>query len=133
MILAACGNDCSACPRYAAHPYEKTEEALRRTAELWAKIGYRDHIVTNREIACAGCGPENWCRYRVVGCCAERGVQNCAMCESCPCEKLRECFEVTKSFEPRCREVCTEEEYAQLKRAFFEKERNLNAAVQKRR
>ena len=51
-IIAACGNDCSACPRYVAHPYEKTEEELRHTAELWMKIGYRDHIVTNEEISC---------------------------------------------------------------------------------
>ncbi len=25
-IIAACGNDCAACPRYVAHPYEKTDE-----------------------------------------------------------------------------------------------------------
>ncbi len=48
-IIAACGNDCAACPRYVGHPYEKTGEELRRTAELWMKIGYRDHLVTNEE------------------------------------------------------------------------------------
>ena len=35
------------------------------------------------------------------------------------------CFQVTKSFEPKCREVCTYEEYLQLKTAFFENEENL--------
>ena len=64
-ILAACGNDCLACPRYVMHPYEKSEEELHHTAELWMKIGYRDHVVTNEEIACTGCKPENWCRYHV--------------------------------------------------------------------
>ena len=59
-IIAACGNDCSACPRYAAHPFEKTEEELHHTADL------------------------------------------------------------------NCREACTEEEYEQLKKAFFEKEKNLS-------
>ena len=54
------------------HPYEKTETELRHTAELWMKIGYRDHIVTNEEIACTGCKPENWCRYQVVKCCPAR-------------------------------------------------------------
>ena len=44
-IIAACGNDCAACPRYTAPPYEKTEAQLRRTAELWQKIGYRDRVV----------------------------------------------------------------------------------------
>lgn len=39
-IIAACGNDCSACPRYVAPPYEKSDEELKYTAELWLEIGY---------------------------------------------------------------------------------------------
>ena len=126
-IIAACGNDCSACPRYAAHPYEKTEEELQHTAELWMKIGYRDHIVTNEEISCTGCKPENWCRYHVIGCCREKGISRCSQCECYPCTNMKECFEVTKSFEPKCRQVCTDEDYNRLKKAFFEKEQNLTA------
>ena len=126
-IIAACGNDCSACPRYVAHPYEKTEEELRYTAELWMKIGYRDHIVTNEEISCRGCKPENWCRYHVVRCCWEKGIDNCSKCESYPFDNMMECFKVTRSFEPKCRQVCTEEEYNRMKKAFFEKELNLTA------
>ena len=126
-IIAACGNDCAACPRYTAHPFEKAEEELRRTAELWMKIGYRDHVVSNEEIACTGCKAENWCRYGAVGCCADKGIPTCGACSLYPCERMRECFAVTLSFEPKCREVCTEAEYAQLRRAFFEKERNLAA------
>ena len=42
-----------------------------------------------------------------------------------PCANMDECFRVTKSFEPKCRRVCTEQEYDQLRRAFFEKEKNL--------
>ena len=126
-IIAACGNDCAACPRYTAPPYEKTEEELRRTAELWMKIGYRDRVVSTEEIACAGCKPENWCRYRVVKCCAEKGIRTCAECAEYPCENMRECFAVTQSFAPKCRQVCSDAEYARLERAFFEKERNLAA------
>ena len=125
-MIAACGNDCAYCPRYTVHPYEKTAAELRQTAELWMKIGYRDHIVTNEEIACSGCRAENWCRYHVVKCCEEKGIKTCAECQAYPCENLRECFEVTKSFEPMCRRVCSEEEYKQLKKAFFEKEKNLS-------
>ena len=124
-ILAACGNDCSACPRYTAHPYEKSEEKLRRTAELWLKIGYRDHVVSNEEISCTGCKPENWCRYRVVSCCEEKGIKACSSCPEYPCKTIRECFEVTGSFEPKCRQVCSDSEFAALKKAFFEKEINL--------
>ncbi len=126
-IIAACGNDCSACPRYAAHPCEKTEHELLHTAELWMKIGYRDHIVSTEEISCLGCGPENWCRYRIVRCCEERRIKNCAECVEYPCEKLEACFAVTKSFEPICRRVCTGEEYERLRKAFFEKAENLGA------
>lgn len=48
-IMVACGNDCSVCPRYIKEPYVKTETELAHTAELWYKIGYRDHVVTNEE------------------------------------------------------------------------------------
>ena len=126
-IIAACGNDCAACPRYTAPPFEKTEEALRRTAELWMKIGYRDRVVSNEEIACTGCKAGNRCRYGVVECCGEKGIDTCGACSLYPCERMLDCFAVTLSFEPDCREACTEAEYAQLKRAFFEKEQNLAA------
>lgn len=53
-IIAACGNDCSACPRYVAPPYEKSDEELKYTAELWLEIGYRDRLVSNEEISCIG-------------------------------------------------------------------------------
>ena len=125
-ILAACGNDCSVCPRYVKHPFEKTEEQLRHTAELWFKIGYRDHVVTNEEIACTGCKTENWCRYHIVRCCEEKGIANCAACDEYPCSILKDCFRITASYEPMCRQVCTDEEYAMLQKAFFEKEKNLS-------
>ena len=125
-IIAACGNDCSACPRYVKKPYEKTDEELRHTAELWAKIGYRDHVVTNEEISCTGCKPTNWCRYNVVGCCNDKGIENCSLCNDYPCDNIKECFRITKSFEPMCKNVCTDEEYEKMKKAFFEKEENLN-------
>lgn len=124
-IIAACGNDCSACPRYVGFSYKKTEEELHHTAESWAKIGYRDHVVSNEEIACTGCKPENWCRYHVVKCCENEGIKTCAQCAEYPCENLKECFAVTRAFMTKCRQVCTDEEFEQLQKAFFEKEKNL--------
>ena len=131
-IPAACGNDCAACPRYTVHPYEKSEEELRHTAELWMKIGYRDHAVTNEEIACTGCGPENRCRYHVAACCEEKGVKTCGECDAYPCETMKECFRITESFRPMCRRVCSDAEYEQLKKAFFEKEKNLSGIRESR-
>lgn len=124
-VLAACGNDCAACPRYVSHPYEKTPDELRRCAELWARIGYRDHVVSIDEIACEGCKPSNWCRYHVVECCAEKGIKTCAACPSYPCANMLECFEVTRSFEHACCAACTDVEFERMRRAFFEKEQNL--------
>ena len=128
-IIAACGNDCAACPRYTAYPYEKTDEELHHTAELWMRIGYRDHVVTNEEIACHGCKPENWCRYRVIKCCVDRGIKTCGACFEYPCDNIKECFEVTKSFESMCRQVCTDDEYMRVEKAFFEKEKNLRMKI----
>ena len=92
------------------------------------KIGYRDHIVTNEEISCTGCKPENWCRYLVIKCCEDKKIPTCAYCLEYPCDRIRECFEITKSFEPQCQKVCTDEEFRQLRKAFFEKEKNLEKA-----
>lgn len=125
-IIAACVNDCSVCPRYNKEPYKKSDKELNETAILWHKIGYRDHVVTNDEISCQGCDVNNWCRYNVVKCVNSKGISNCGECNEYPCDNIKECFEVTKSFEPSCRKVCSENEYLALKNAFFEKEENLS-------
>ncbi len=121
-ILAACGNDCGSCPRY----LPKTDDELRRTAELWEKIGYRDHIVTNEEISCNGCTPENWCRYKIVCCAAERKIDNCGECPDYPCVKILSCFKATDAFAPACRKACGRDEYETLRKAFFCKRENLD-------
>ena len=126
-IIAACGNDCSSCPRYNAPEFEKTPEQLHLTAVLWQKIGYRDHVVSNEEISCSGCKPENWCRYGIVKCAAEKGIANCGECTEYPCSRFHECLKVTASFEPACRKACSEEEYRIMSKAFFEKELNLKS------
>lgn len=124
-IIAACGNDCSVCPRYNAPGYEKTDARLHATAVLWQRIGYRDHVITNEEISCPGCRPENWCRYGIAACTARKGITDCGKCPEFPCDTFSKCLEVTTSFRPACRKACTAEEYEVMERAFFEKEKNL--------
>ena len=124
-IIAACGNDCSICPRYNAPGFEKTSDQLHETAVLWQKIGYRDKVVSNEEISCQGCRPENWCRYGIAACCAQKGVSDCGKCPEHPCDKFNECLEVTASFIPACKNACTAEEFLMMSKAFFEKEKNL--------
>lgn len=48
--ITLCGDNCIECPRYNAH----SEEELRNVAELWYRMGWRDHIVSNEEIKCEG-------------------------------------------------------------------------------
>lgn len=122
-IIAACGNDCAFCPRH----LPKKQEELSRTARLWMKIGYRDRVVSNGEISCTGCEGGNACRYKIVGCVGKKGVLNCGKCEEYPCAEIEKCFEATEGFAPACRAACTDEEYALLQKAFFEKKKNLDA------
>ncbi|HEY9060571.1 MAG TPA: DUF3795 domain-containing protein [Pseudobacteroides sp.] len=122
QIIAACGNDCSVCPRY----LPKTAEELHKTAKLWYKIGYRDKVVSNNEIKCTGCKPKNWCRYQIIQCVSSRKIANCGQCELYPCEKISETFRKTMIFEPNCRKTCKNEEHEIMKKAFFEKKKNLD-------
>ena len=49
--ITLCGDNCIECPRYNAH----SEAELKRVAELWYRVGWRDKVVTNEEITCSGC------------------------------------------------------------------------------
>ena len=128
-IIAACGNDCSVCPRH----LPKTDEELHKTAELWYKIGYRDKVVTIDEIKCEGCKPDNWCRYQIIQCVSDRKILNCGQCELYPCERITEAFKTTTLFEPNCKKSCTTKEYEIIKKAFFEKKDNLDNEFKKRK
>lgn len=125
-IIAACGNNCAECPRYDAYPFLKTTGQLEETAVLWKKIGYRDKIVSTSELACKGCTEDNSCRYNIVKCTRSRGLNNCGECIEYPCENIKNCFTATDKFKPACQAVCSEEEYLKIKRAFFEKKKNLD-------
>lgn len=120
-IIAACGNDCSVCPRM----LPKTAAELTATAKLWYKFGYRDQVVSNDEISCRGCTPDTWCRHEIVTCTASRKIKNCGECGDYPCNKILAAFENTKRHQPDCQKCCTEAEFAILEKAFFEKQINL--------
>jgi hypothetical protein len=44
--ITLCGDNCIECPRYNAH----TEEELRKIAELWYRVGWRESVVSNEEL-----------------------------------------------------------------------------------
>lgn len=119
--ITLCGDNCIECPRYNAH----SEEELEAVAELWYRVGWRDTVVSNEEIRCTGCSSHKQCAYQLVECTKEHNVQKCNQCGEFPCEKLQDMLERSAKYQERCRMVCSEEEYAVLEKAFFEKERNL--------
>jgi len=121
-IYSCCGDDCAVCPRYLA----KTEEELHATAEFWYQVGWRDHVVTNEEIRCTGCGCRGTCSFMILPCQKEKGVEECRKCEQYVCDKMNRMFELSDQKEMQCRKACGNDEmFAMLKRAFYEKKQNI--------
>ena len=119
--ITPCGDNCSVCPRYLA----KTEEQLKRVAELWFRIGLRDHVPSKEEIRCLGCAPYKPCTYQLVTCVQEKHVKKCNQCSQFPRAKIQDMLKRSKDYEKKCKAVCTDEEYHMLKAAFFRKEEYL--------
>lgn len=119
--IALCGDNCLECPRYNAH----SDEQLKTVAELWYKVGWRKTVVSNEEIACNGCSSHKQCIYRLVECTKEHGVDKCNRCAEFPCDKINDMLERSAKHKRKCKEVCSEQEYCILEKAFFNKENNL--------
>lgn len=119
--ITLCGDNCLECPRYNA----KTEEKLRRVAELYFRVGWRDSIVSNDDICCTGCSSHKICTYNLVDCIKVHNVEKCNQCINFPCEKINAMLERSAQYQKKCQELCSDEEYQMLKKAFFEKENNL--------
>ena len=120
-MITPCGDNCGVCPRFTANTYEE----LQKAAELWYRVGWRDEVVAPEAMKCAGCSGHSSCAYGLVDCIREHGVQKCNQCPEFPCDKIKKMLERTKRYEKRCGVLCSDEEFAILKQAFFEKESNL--------
>lgn len=119
--ITLCGDNCIACPRYNAH----SETELRNVAKLWYRVGWRDTVVSNEEIACTGCSSHKSCTYGLVDCTNMHGVEKCNQCKEFPCEKIEDMLERSREYQKKCKEICSEEEYIALEKAFFDKGGNL--------
>jgi len=123
-VYSVCGDDCAVCPRYLA----KTEEELHATAEFWYRAGWRDHVVSNDEIRCTGCGCRPTCSFMLLPCTKEHGVNWCKECGAFECEKVKDTFERSAAKMEQCRKACeSEEEFQMFVRAFYEKEKNMRS------
>lgn len=113
--ITLCGDNCIECPRFQAH----TEDELSKVAELWYRVGWRTTIVSNEEIRCIGCDSHKQCTYRLVHCTKEHEVSKCNQCKEFPCQKISDMLNRSKEYQTKCREICTEQEYLMLEKAFF--------------
>lgn len=119
--ITLCGDNCLECPRYLA----RTNSELKKVAELWFRVGWRDRIVPIDEIRCFGCTSYKYCTYHLVECIKENNVEKCKQCSRFPCYKIKDMLRHSNEYDKKCREVCTDEEYQMLKMSFFNKEENL--------
>jgi hypothetical protein len=127
LPLAYCGNDCNACPRYAA-TLSGDEQRLKAVANLWKRLGLRDVTSTPREVVCQGCRAAKHCVFMVKECALGKGVENCGRCEAYPCERLTAVFNFTALLAERCQGKCPPAKYRRLRKAFFSKKTNLDRA-----
>ena len=121
-VYSVCGDDCAVCPRYLA----RTEEELHETAVFWHRAGWRDHVVSNDEIRCAGCGSRGMCSFMLLPCIREHQVTACRECREYPCGKIADMLRRSEEKKAQCASACeSTEEFLMLCRAFYQKETNL--------
>lgn len=122
-VLSCCGDDCAVCPRRLA----TTDDELHETAVFWHEVGWRDRVVTNDEIRCDGCGTRQRCAFMILPCMKEHAVAVCRDCPQYPCGKITDMLRSSEIKAEECHSHCPDEdEWLMLKRAFYEKEKNLN-------
>ena len=105
-MIAYCGLVCSRCPTFLA-TLDNDDAARIKTAVFYSeKFGLN---MKPEDINCDGCLSEGgkligYCRTcEIRKCCREKGLDNCAICEEQPCDKLikfhefspdaKDCFE----------------------------------------
>lgn len=129
--IALCGNDCAVCPRYTA-TQSHDDVKLNEIVKLWYKLGWRDKIVSAKEIMCYGCSSSNFCRYGIQNCASEKNVDNCGKCNDYLCKLIYKAFKQTQIYIESVKEKCLDEEYQCLMNAFFSKKENLDKAHSQR-
>lgn len=127
MKIAACGNDCEKCPRYAATRSQDPTE-LERVRLIWIKAGWRDESSDIGELLCTGCSESSFCRYGVAACAGARELENCGLCPEYPCSRISAMLEQSQKYARQCRVIFSAQDFALLESAFFEKAKNLETA-----
>lgn len=132
-LVGFCGDNCDLCPRYIGTKSGDIRH-LEKVRDLWVRVGWRNRGTKSEEIVCSGCASVKSCRYDNVRICAKsKGINNCGECLDYPCKEIIKVFKRTKSYERKCKRVCSPGEYQKLHRAFFLKKRTLDAIHYRRK
>lgn len=90
-MIACCGLICNDCPTFIATQNDDDDARVGTAAFYQKTYGFE---LKPEEINCDGCLSSKgkligYCQTCVIRqCCLERGLDNCAVCEAQPCEKL---------------------------------------------
>jgi len=92
-MIAYCGLICSKCPTFLA-TLNNDDAAREKTAAYYSeKFGFN---LKPEDINCDGCLSDGgkliaYCQTcQIRKCCRDKGLDNCAVCEDQPCDKLAE-------------------------------------------
>ena len=92
-MIAYCGLECSKCPTFLATQNDDDAARAKTAAYYSEKFGFD---LKPEDINCDGCLPDGgkllaYCQTcKIRACCRDRGLENCAVCEDQPCDKLKE-------------------------------------------
>lgn len=125
QIIAFCGNRCDICPRYKATK-SGDSEYLSRIAALWHKLGWRDTVVSNKEISCFGCFPDLKCSHNLGDCYMEKQIETCGKCDYYSCDRIEKVMEKTESYRDKCISMIEKEDLEDILNSFFYKKENLD-------
>jgi hypothetical protein len=112
-IIAYCGLPCHTCPIYLATREKNTEEKAQMKVEIAQQSNklydtkYKPEDICN----CDGCTTkqgrlfEGCRRCEIRKCAISKTVENCAYCETYPCEKLEIIFKVEQTAKKRLDEI----------------------------
>ncbi len=127
-LIAACGNDCTHCPRFIASANNDADE-LMAVAGLWYRCGFRATVVSAEEIKCYGCKTSPSCRYEIRECVNDHQIENCGQCKDYPCGRIKQAFKRTALFAQVLRDKLSPTEFQSFSDAFWCKRDNLDASA----
>ena len=84
-IVARCGYRCDLCAARSDNPAVR-----QKLVDAWRKY-YGHTQYTAENVRCGGCSSEKRAdmNCQVRPCAIAKGLENCAQCDQCPCDKLR--------------------------------------------